>query len=502
MSVPMFDVSALWRMPCDEFNEWRATTDLPILYEYFLQRLPEFPTWAAEFNIDKETFSRTIPTATLLLGQSVLTLVPGRTEQTQYFKFWPTEMEPEEYVRRCTLNGHPVPDVKRVVPYLMWGAKRFGQKNFIPNDNAKVAGIVFNSWSGVNAPEMCRASIFRDFAVLKLGAARVEFDLSGRNLDFADLDYLVVTGDYHANKRTYVQYSSCRNLTISNAHMAFYEFRRSWMNDFVCNRSNLYSMAFVDCDQLEVSFADSKLRKIRFDRCGAAFDFDHCELIDVVYEPPKFTRMYSFAIEVYRQLRTAYQSCGKRHEAAEAYFQERCLERKALRNPYFEPDWERMFPPRRTGDSAGQAIKKWRDREYDIRTLGRRMLQITAFHARLWLIPRYALVAFKFKFRYLMSLIEALIWGYGERPSRIIATAVTLLTAYSVVFYALLNKGYAVTVSLVDCAYLSIVTFTTLGYGDITPKTTLMKMACGSEAAVGAFVIGLVVAGFANRSRY
>jgi len=125
-----------------------------------------------------------------------------------------------------------------------------------------------------------------------------------------------------------------------------------------------------------------------------------------------------------------------------------------------------------------------------------------AFYARLWLVPKYAIVAFKFKFRYFMSLIQALVWGYGERPSRIIVTAFILLAAYSVIFYGLLNEGQAAGVSLIDCAYLSIATFTTLGYGDIPPKTTLMKMACGSEAAMGAFVLGLFVAGFANRSRY
>ena len=63
----MFDVAELWRMPSDKFNEWRATTDLPIIYDYFLQRLPDFSIWATEFGVDKETFSRTIPTATLLL---------------------------------------------------------------------------------------------------------------------------------------------------------------------------------------------------------------------------------------------------------------------------------------------------------------------------------------------------------------------------------------------------------------------------------------------------
>ena len=50
-----------------------------------------------------------------------------------------------------------------------------------------------------------------------------------------------------------------------------------------------------------------------------------------------------------------------------------------------------------------------------------------------------------------------------------------------------------------DYLYFSMVTFTTLGYGDILPKTTTLRMICGSEAFLGAFMMGLVVAGFANR---
>jgi len=80
MSVEMFKVSDLWTMPCDHFNEWRATNDLPVLYDFLLQRLPDFSIWAADFGVDKDTFSRTIPTATLLLGPTVLTLVENKTE--------------------------------------------------------------------------------------------------------------------------------------------------------------------------------------------------------------------------------------------------------------------------------------------------------------------------------------------------------------------------------------------------------------------------------------
>ena len=131
-----------------------------------------------------------------------------------------------------------------------------------------------------------------------------------------------------------------------------------------------------------------------------------------------------------------------------------------------------------------------------IRLSAAALLQILAFYARLWLVPKYAIVAFKFKFRYFMSLIQALVWGYGERPSRIIVTAILLLTVYAVVFYGLLNRGHVGTVSFVDSSYLDS------RLRRYHPKTSLMKMACGSEAAVGAFVLGLVVAEFAKRSRY
>jgi hypothetical protein len=502
MSIQMFDVVGLWRQSSDDFNEWRAVTDLPVLYDFFLERLPDFGVWASEFQIDSATFSRTLPTGRLLLPVPVLTLVSAPVERRAYRRYLPIELEASEYARRCEINGRPAPELKQVVPYLSWGAKRFGKKAFIPNENTTAEGIVFNSWSAVDSPEFSRASIFRKFAVLKLGGVSVSNDVSGRNLDFADLDHLVIEGKYHANKQTYVQYSSCRNIRISNANMAFYEFRRCSMGRFSCESSTLYSFGFVECDQLDFSFADSKLRKVRFERCGVSFSFDHCELIDVSYAPAKQARYYSAAAEVYRQLRIAYQSCGKRHEAAEAYYQERSHERKALANPYFELEWEREFPPRRHGQSAREVVTDWRNGTYESRVAARRILDILWFHIRVWLVPRYSLLALKFKFRYLVSLMEALVWGYGERPSRIVSTAIVLLGAYSVAYSALLNSGAGAGTSAIDCMYLSLVTFTTLGYGDITPKTPLMKLACGSEAAIGAFVLGLVVAGFANKSRY
>ena len=65
-----------------------------------------------------------------------------------------------------------------------------------------------------------------------------------------------------------------------------------------------------------------------------------------------------------------------------------------------------------------------------------------------------------------------------------------------------LDRTYTQDNQLVSSFYFSIVTFTTLGYGDILPITDRLKLICASEALFGAFLMGMVVAGFSNKSRY
>ncbi|WP_437312269.1 potassium channel family protein [Sorangium sp. So ce388] len=54
----------------------------------------------------------------------------------------------------------------------------------------------------------------------------------------------------------------------------------------------------------------------------------------------------------------------------------------------------------------------------------------------------------------------------------------------------------------VGSLYYSIVTFTTLGYGDIAQRAPAIRLFSAAEAIIGAVSFGLMVAGFANKSRY
>jgi uncharacterized protein YjbI with pentapeptide repeats len=98
---------------------------------------------------------------------------------------------------------------------------------------------------------------------------------------------------------------------------------------------------------------------------------------------------------------------------------------------------------------------------------------------------------------YIPMALMGLLSGYGEKPNRVILSSAAIIFIYSIIYYYLnavatlsaVNKS-----SIWDYIYYSIVTFTTLGYGDLVPKAhTGYRLLAGSEAFIGAFMIGLFV---------
>jgi len=122
---------------------------------------------------------------------------------------------------------------------------------------------------------------------------------------------------------------------------------------------------------------------------------------------------------------------------------------------------------------------------------------IAWFHLQVWFNPRYSFRATGFKWRYFASLLEALIWGYGERPARVLGTSAFVIAAFSAVYYFLQIKKI-----FLESLYYSVFTFTTLGYGDVTQLSNGMKVATSAEVVAGIVLLGLYVGTLANRARY
>ena len=101
--------------------------------------------------------------------------------------------------------------------------------------------------------------------------------------------------------------------------------------------------------------------------------------------------------------------------------------------------------------------------------------------------------------------------GYGERPLRIVIISILVILIFAFIFFFTgLNYNDEIIIfsssntlslnieHLLNSLYFSVVTFTTLGYGDILPLG-ISKFFAGFEALLGGFILALFVVVFVKK---
>jgi len=101
-------------------------------------------------------------------------------------------------------------------------------------------------------------------------------------------------------------------------------------------------------------------------------------------------------------------------------------------------------------------------------------------------------------FAFLMSRLLFITSLYGESVWRVIFTALSIIAIYTGIYSAkggiVIKNGSQPIHNFLTNLYFSIVTFTTLGYGDLHPVAhTWMRLTAGSEAFLGAFLLAYFV---------
>ena len=84
---------------------------------------------------------------------------------------------------------------------------------------------------------------------------------------------------------------------------------------------------------------------------------------------------------------------------------------------------------------------------------------------------------------------------YGESPLRVLMTSLVVMALYALAYWTtggITPDNVTYVPSLAESVYFSVVTFTTLGYGDYHPKQAFQTLAI-SEAFLGAFILAFFV---------
>jgi len=112
--------------------------------------------------------------------------------------------------------------------------------------------------------------------------------------------------------------------------------------------------------------------------------------------------------------------------------------------------------------------------------------------------------------RFISKLVE-FSCGYGERPLRIVLLSALVILLFTGVFFMTgltyndqvlqlsLNASFEENIfELLNTLYFSVITFTTLGYGDVLP-IGISKLFAGIEALLGGFILALFVVVFVKK---
>lgn len=283
----------------------------------------------------------------------------------------------------------------------------------------------------------------------------------------------------HQNVKKLFEERAKTNETISNFNLSYANLsninlvNKGSHSGYKINNCDFYKTNFENAHCFKVDFSGSSLMKANFKKANLHFanlrncnllgtNFDHAKLENVIWD------------ENILQEREAHNSSN--FEEKLDYYQQA---EEIYRNLRKITEADGLF------ETAGWFFQK------EMKMRRKQM-------------PRYSLKRF-------ISKIVEFSCGYGERPLRIVLISALVIIVFSMVFFltglnyndqtiifSFSNSLFQNIENFFNSLYFSVVTFTTLGYGDILPLG-ISKFFAAIEALLGGFILALFVVVFVKK---
>lgn len=210
---------------------------------------------------------------------------------------------------------------------------------------------------------------------------------------------------------------------------------------------NFTDSYFKDCNLHKASFSGCCLWYVRFSRCS--LDYDR-----ILQSLPSET---GIAVRLLRSLRQNAIEMGERRMADKILMKEIEIEKQELKNQFL------------AHSDYYQSRYDWFER-------------------------------IKGGVKFLFLVLSGLIWGHGLKLRNLFLTASIVIIAFAFLlskfgeFVTAVKPDIPIKLNLCKALYLSVITFTTLGYGDFTPASISAYIICAGESLLGIVFLGFLAA--------
>jgi len=449
--APIIDTKTLWQMSPNDFNEWRGKNDYPRIINFLKRKLPEFEIWMKSQNVSDNILIKHSP-STFLRERPCIYLYKVLDHEKKEKE---TILELKHSVGQTFFHQNLVQHRQDIVPYPVWYFQFTKQKS--PE--------IY-----VTMKEGRKNFIMHELELLDLGNCHLGnmFIIQDRHLDFVNISNLVLTSPIN---NTYLKlwFSSAINLTVNgdfpfvNAYnTSFYEVFNQKSHNLKLSNGRFQNWSFENC-QVNLSASNAVLHLWEFKGMDFNAVINNSDILDCIFQNSKILSPKDFgrARDIHSHVKRLYSQIGKRKEASNHYYLERKFERKSF-----------LHVKENYGKYSSNKIKA----------------------------SKYVLKII-YLLKYIASGFLNILWGYGERPGRVFLISIAAIIIFSFVYCFAPQANTETKYDFFNALYYSIVTFTTLGYGDIHQSNASLKLLSAFEALLGMTFWGILIAGFTSNSK-